>query len=139
MPIRVGLIGVGFWASKTTLRFGLNSIETFLGRGKEERVYRSRWLCWGPYLIGGICFTLAGLLNPQGRVFAITSALATFGGTAFLALLPTRLKGPPEGTPEAAVTIERSVPWLVVGTASILFLFLILGPSIRFATPLGSE
>ncbi len=132
VPLRIVLFGFGLGASKSTLRFGLKTIERFVGGAETERSRRARWICWGPYLVGGTSFTLAGLLNPLGKMFAVTSALATFGGAAFLAYLPTQLKPPPPSSREIPVSIERSLPWLVIGASALLLLFVVLAPSIQF-------
>lgn len=81
---------------------------------------------------GGLVFVAAGLLNPEGPYFAFTSALATFGGTAFLAWLPAWVKGPREATPQDALPLARSVPWCVAGLGATVLTLAVLGPAIYF-------
>jgi hypothetical protein len=131
-PLRVGLVLVGLLLSGFTVRFALRSIESFLGTDVAERRWRARWLCLGPYVAGGAVFTIAGLFNPQGPIFAFTSALATFGGTAFLAWLPAWVRRPATDTGPAPA-LPRSWPWVVAGGVSAFFIIGILGRGITLA------
>jgi hypothetical protein len=131
-PLRLGLIVLGAGISALTLRFALRTMEPFLTAQTAERRRRARWLCWGPYLLGGTVFTLAGLLNPYGREFAVSSALATFGGTAFLAWLPAWVKTPSMTTSNATMVLDRSPTWIGAGTASAIVTIAVLGRGVFF-------
>ncbi len=132
LPVRVGIVAIGAALSAATIRFALRSVGVFLGGEERERKRRMRWLCLGPYVLGGVTFTLAGLLNPEGAVFAVTSALATFGGTAFLAWLPAWL-GVRHTDDAPAPDIARSAAWIAAGVTSLVVIVGVLGPAIRFA------
>lgn len=129
--LRAGLVASGAAFSMLALRFARQGLEPFLGGDPTARRRRARWLCLAPYVAGSLAFTLAGLLNPLGPKFAVSSALASFGGTAFLAWLPSFVKGAPEGAPPAP-ELGRSVPWLAAGALAAVILFGVLAPGIRF-------
>jgi hypothetical protein len=128
LPIRIGLITAGAAISAATIRFAIRTVDVFIGPDAPERRRRLLWLCLGPYLLGGTVFTLAGLLNPEGRIFAFTSALATFGGTAFLAWLPAWVKAP--RTERPAEPLGRSPAWIAAGIASAILVLAVLSRGI---------
>src|SRR4029453_5725352 len=64
-------------------------LDPFLGPAAEERQVRARTVCLLPYLVGGLTFVTAGLLNPHGLYLVlISAAAASFGGTSLLAWYP---------------------------------------------------
>lgn len=132
LPVRVGLVTLGAVLSALTLRFALRTVDAFLAADGAERRRRLRWLCWGPYLVGGTIFVLAGLQNPHGPVFAFTSGLSTFGGTAFLAWLPAWVKAPRSEGRGASGALARSPGWIAAGVASGLVVLVVLARGISF-------
>ena len=89
-------------------------------------------LCLVPYLAaGGALLTIAALFNSEGPIYALTSALATLGGTSALAWMPACVPDGPVASPGARV--ERSLPWVVVGVLAAIFCLAFLGPGISIA------
>jgi hypothetical protein len=108
-------------------------LEPFLGPGAEERQVRARTLSLCPYVVGGLTFVAAGLLNPHGLYLVlISAAAASFGGTSLLAWYPVVwARRPPVGAQTPPLGVPRSRAWLV-GAAVVLILFVgVLGPGIR--------
>lgn len=131
LPLRASIIAVGIAVSVFALLYGRRTIEPFLGVTDRKR--RLRILCWGPYFIGGIAFPLSAAFNPEGRVFVITTALATLGGTAWLAwFLPFIADKPPNGASDERLGVPRSHGWMAAGLGALLFTLFVLGPSIPF-------
>ena len=109
-------------------------LEPFLGPAAEERQVRARTLCLLPYVVGGLTFVTAGLLNPHGLYLVlISAAAASFGGTSLLAWYPGLwARRPPVSAQALPLGVPRSRAWLV-GAAIALVLFVgVLGPGIRF-------
>ncbi len=124
---RAGLFVVGITLTQMTRAWGLRGLEGLVGGDPA----RARWLCWWPYFVGGTAFTLAGFMNPMGPKFALTSALATFGGKFFLALLPKWVR--PSTIPsEPALALGRSRGWIAAGLGAAVLLFGLLARSIVF-------
>jgi hypothetical protein len=51
-------------------------LEPFLGPAPEERQARARTLSLLPYVVGGLTFVAAGLLNPHGVYLVLISVVA---------------------------------------------------------------
>jgi hypothetical protein len=133
---RLGLTVLGaflyFWWAPRVL---MPPLEPFVGANPEERLRRTRTLTLLPYLVGGVTFVVAGLLNPHGFVLVlISAAAASFGGTSLLAWYPglwaRRSVG---GSREPVLGVPRSVPWLVLGCVVLAFFVGVLGPGIALA------
>jgi hypothetical protein len=89
-------------------------------------------LCLVPYLAaGGALLTIAALFNSEGPIYALTSALATLGGTSALAWMPACVPNGPVASHGARV--ERSLPWVVVGALAAIFCLAFLGPGISLS------
>lgn len=111
-------------------------LDPFLGTGAERQV-RVRTLSALPYVVGGVTFVAAGLLNPHGIYLVLISAVAaSFGGTSLLVWYPrVWARRPPVAPEEAPLGVPRSRAWLV-GAAFTLILFVgVLGPGVRIAGP----
>ena len=132
-PFRLGLtaLGAGYWA---VVQLSLRELSPFLG-SEPQRWRRAVRLTVLPYLVGGLLYVAAGLLNPVGAYLVlISAAAASFGGTSGLAwmaqLLRDERRFPPRDGP--ILRIPRSIPWLVAGAAIALLFVGVLGPGIRF-------
>jgi hypothetical protein len=127
LPIRLGIIASGIAVSLAGLWFGARTIDTFVGPLDRRR--RGRWLCLGPYAVGGIVFPVSAALNPAGSVFMFTTALATLGGTAWLVWLAFLVKDTPR-TEVPLVELRRSPAWIAAGVLAAAFTIFVLGPGI---------
>lgn len=128
LPIRLAIIACGVAISLAGLGFGARTIGTLVGPTDRRR--RGRWLCLGPYVVGGIVFPLAAAFNPGGPMFMVTSALATLGGTAWLVWLAFLVK-PQTADATEAKPIERSIGWIVAGVLAAAITVFVLGPGIE--------
>jgi len=118
-----------FWWAPQVL---MPPLAPFVGSGGEERRRRTRTLTLLPYLVGGVTFLAAGLLNPHGLVLVlISAAAASFGGTSLLAWYPglwaRRARTSPGGP---TLGVPRSVPWLALGLVVLVVFVGVLGPGI---------
>jgi len=112
-------------------------LEPFLGAGAERRQARARTLALLPYVVGGLTFVLAGLLNPHGLYLVlISAAAASFGGTSLLAWYPGLWARRPAVAPEIALLgVPRSRGWLVAAAIALVLFVGVLGPGVRFGGP----
>jgi hypothetical protein len=132
---RIGLAFLGGWLYFVVApRLFMPHLEPFLGREQPTREARAQRLTLLPYLVGGLAYLLAGVLNPHGfRLVLISAAGASLGGTSLLAWYPPlwakKRGGSGVGAPLA---IRRSVVWLVAAAIVLGLFVLILGPGIGF-------
>jgi hypothetical protein len=100
------------------------------GSGASSR--REAWrLCLAPYLAaGGALLTVAALWNSEGPLYALTSALATLGGTSALAWMPACVSVRP--VEPAGAHVQRSLSWLVAGVLAAGLCLAVLGPGVAF-------
>lgn len=123
-----------------TLFLANHLVEPLLGDEPSVRSSR-RWTLTIPaYLFGSTLVTSTSLLTRGVPEAALTAAIANFAGTLFLAYMPLFFSSdtfyPSRGSHANAKSIERSIPWLVVGAASTLAAVFVLGPGLgRFDEP----
>ena len=132
--VRVLLVMAGAMISMVMLGLGLQQLRPFLPAEMAARRRLSRLFCILPWaVVGGGVMTLAAAFNHYGLSFAGSSALATIGGGAFLAWLPTWVERVriPEG--HAPIALVADGLWMGLGGLSLVFLFASLGPGIFFA------
>jgi hypothetical protein len=129
---RIGLTLIGVGISVATLLLLKAELQVYLGPGaRADRKGIARWLCLGPYVsAGGVLLTGGALLNELGPMFAVSSAAATLGGTAWLAWMPAWIHESSGGSP--AVPVARSGIWIALGVTAVLFELLAFGPGIRW-------
>ncbi|HEY3588252.1 MAG TPA: hypothetical protein VGK85_13920 [Myxococcaceae bacterium] len=110
-------------------------LAAFVPADREERTARVRRLTVLPYLVGGVTFVLAGVLNPLGWVYVLISAVAaSFGGTSLLAWYPGLwARRTPANPPAVPLGVPRSPGWLVAAGIVLVLFVGVLGPGI----PLG--
>jgi len=108
-------------------------LEPFLPAAPAERLSRARTLSVLPYLVGGVTFVLAGVLNPLGWVYVLISAVAaSFGGTSLLVWYPVLwARRTPVGSPRVPLGIPRSLAWLAAAAVALIVFVGVLGPGIR--------
>lgn len=128
LPIRIGIVAIGLAVSIAGLRFGARTIDAFLG--SEDRRRSARWLCLGPYAVGGLVYPLAAAWNPGGPIFVLTSALATLGGTAWLVWLAFLAKPHARQGAMPTIPLPRSPGWIVAGLVAAVVTIAVLGPGI---------
>jgi hypothetical protein len=127
--LRFGIAAGGIAISLLGVFWGRRNITMFLPQDPVRRKKSIRMLCWAPYFVGGAVFVLSAAFNPQGPRYLITVALATFGGTAWLAWFLPFMVRPSDDEQQVVVA---STGWRVVGIMAALFTVAVLGPSIRF-------
>ena len=129
LPIRLVIVVCGVAISLYGVFWGRRTLVGFLPRDAAHRKRSVRMLCWVPYFVGGTIFVLSAAFNPEGSKYLVTVALASFGGTAWLAwFLPFMVR---EGD-EQPRYVAASPGWRVVGIVAALFTVAVLGPSVRF-------
>ena len=106
-------------------------LEPFLGTGPERQV-RARTLSVLPYVVGGITFVSAGLLNPHGIDLVLISAVAaSFGGTSLLLWYPrVWARRPPVAPEEVPLGVPRSRAWLVAAAFTLILFVGVLGAGV---------
>jgi len=110
--LRAPLIAAG-----GALAFGtIRTLNPHLGPG---RVASGRALALLPWAVVGCgVMTAAAMLNVYGMEFAISSGMATVGGTSFLAWMH-RIE---RGAPVEPIVVHRSRTWLLLGAVALLLL-----------------
>jgi hypothetical protein len=130
---RLGLTVLGavlyFWWAPRVL---MPPLAPFVGTAAPERERRTRTLTLLPYLVGGVTFVVAGLLNPHGLVLVlISAAAASFGGTSLLAWYPRIwARRAPVGPAEPTLGVPRSTGWLVLAAIVLAIFVGVLGPGL---------
>jgi len=131
---RFGLVVVGAVAYWGAIHLSLVELSRLLGSA-PGRIRRAVLLTVGPYVVGGILYVAAGLLNPVSPILVlISAAAASFGGTSGLSwmaqLLRNERRFPLAADP--AIRIPLSIPWLAAGVLTALLFVGVLGPGLRF-------
>ncbi|WP_136968607.1 hypothetical protein [Polyangium sorediatum] len=130
--VRMALTLAGAVISAAALRVLLRRLDPHLGAELPARVSAARVLCWIPYgAVGGVLFSVAALRNAEGMQFALSSALATLGGTFFLAWLPAWVKAP-RGEVERPLELAPMPAWVLTGAALTALTLGVLGPGFHF-------
>ena len=111
-------------------------LNPYLGSEPKERGNRANKLCLLPYIVGGVTYVAAGLLNPMSMQFVLTSAAAaSFGGTSLLAWYPGRVDDSFRAkAPAVPSGIERSWPWIVAALVMLGVFVGVLGPGIKLGS-----
>ncbi|MDP2345628.1 MAG: hypothetical protein Q8O67_32085 [Deltaproteobacteria bacterium] len=118
---RIGLTTLGLAISLLSLRVMLRAAAPWLGRVPETRVPAGRVLMLFPYfVVGGGAMSAAAALNYLDLKFMFTGALATLGGTSFLAWM--YFLEPKGGGEAPVVVVQRSKRIIIAGVAALLVL-----------------
>ena len=129
VAIRIAELVVGILLYIAIVRAGIRALATMLGTGATTRPAR-RTVAHLFDLVSGISAVLVGLLNPEGLVITIMSAMASsFGGLAgFISI------GFAQGATDdpRAFVITRRPALLLAGPAMLAAFALVLGPTLRF-------
>ena len=104
------------------------------GPPSEALVARASRIALVSYLTGAVVICAAGILNPQGFIFVLISAVAsTLGGASGLLWMMRMLRSPRFGRPDSAeLALPRSWGWIVMAAVALLIYVVVLGPGIRF-------
>jgi hypothetical protein len=122
--------GIGLYALFVVML--LRRLRPFLGAGGRGPRATARRLTLFPYLIsGGVLVTGAALLNSLGPIYALTSGLATLGGTSALAWMAACVDD--KARTDDPIAVERSWPWIAVGVVVAAVCVVVLGPGLVFA------
>jgi hypothetical protein len=90
----------------------------YLGTGGRDRVERGLQLALVPWaVVGGGVMTAVAALNVMGVKYAVTSAMATVGGTSFLSWFYQIERSFRIGTP---IDVMPSRPWMVAGFMALV-------------------
>ena len=114
---RLGLVALGgvlyFWWVPRVI---MPRLEPFVGP-VAERKRRTQTLTLLPYLVGGVTFVVAGLLNPHGFVLVLISAAAASLGTSLLAWYRECGRAvPPRASAEPTLGVSRASLARAAGT-----------------------
>ncbi|MEP6898322.1 MAG: hypothetical protein ABI870_07310 [Rhodanobacter sp.] len=115
----VGYIGV--------VRIATGMLVRMLG-GREQAAFVQRKIAMTVYFVGGACAFLVSLLNPQGFVITLVSAIAaSFGGTAGMFNVAFRPVG---SRPPTDFHVRRHYAIVAAGIAMTLAFAIVLGPTV---------
>ena len=104
------------------------------GPPSEALVARASRIALVSYLTGAVVICAAGILNPQGFIFVLISAVAsTLGGASGLLWMMRMLRSPRFSRPDSAeLALPRSWGWIVAAAVALLIYVAVLGPGIQF-------
>jgi len=127
---RVGLSVLGMALTLRWFFLLYSALEPLLA-GAVHRRRRAWLLCLVPWAaVGGVVMTGGALLNFLGPRYALTSALATVGGTFLLVWIPTAIRA--HAPARAPLGGRGRWGWRAAGAAALSFLFGVFGPGLRF-------
>lgn len=107
-------------------------LRPFLGSAPAQAVERARRLTLFPYLLGGVTYVAAGLLNPYGlKLILLSAAAASFGGTSLLAWYFTMRAARPLLAAPSTLGIRRRGAWMVAALLALVGFIGVLGRGIR--------
>jgi hypothetical protein len=127
---RGGLTLLGALTSLATFFHAVRMLDEFIGKdqGRRRRAFTLTLL---PYFLGGTANVLATIVGLGGLTrFALTAALATFGGTWLMVWIGFAVGRPRANTPHPPLTPTRNAGWLLIGTAALVVYFFLLGPGL---------
>jgi len=128
---QLGLVLVGVPSYAASVVVVARALQPFDQPGQPPR--RIRILSWTPYIAEGALAGLAGLRNPLGWFFVISSALAsTLGANAGLWSLPMIIRRRLLPTGEQVGTIPFSLGSITVGAVAGLLFIAVLGRGISW-------
>jgi hypothetical protein len=128
---RIALTALGGVSYLGVVALSVRLIAPRLEGDAEARVRQGSRLNLIAYLTGAVVYLLIGLLNPLGLVILLESVLpSSLGGTSGLLWMMQRLdrRKPPTGP---ALSISRSLGWILAAGAITIAYALILGPTLR--------
>lgn len=134
---QIGLVVLGVASYFASMLLVASKLMPFRAAPKPGRI---RSLCWTPYITDGILAGVAGLLNPAGLVYVLTSALpSTLGANAGLFSLPgiigrwsRKSTSSPENG-ERVAPISRSYAWISIGAVVVLLYIFVIGRGITWS------
>lgn len=134
MTFKLGLAVVGIAGYAAALAAAVRALEPLLGGDEATREARAKWLCFTPYVVGGLWFPLLALsLDPRGRDAALSLALALLAGCVWLAWVPSWV--PSAATSSAgARDVPASPGYMAAGLATAVLCAVVLAPSVTLGT-----
>ncbi len=135
LPWQIGLSTAGLAMTFGTLFLSNALAEPLLGGERQTREDRQWTLTLWPYLVGASLITASGALSRLGPEVAISAGAANFAGTLFLAYVPLFFSSDffypaVDDSPDRAMPMPRSTPWLVAGAASVILAMGVFGPGV---------
>ncbi|MDB2439241.1 hypothetical protein N9W89_11040 [Hellea sp.] len=124
---RIGLAVIGIYAYYRMMRLGSLTLGRMIGGGPNAQANRKR-IALGFYFINGCLAVLVSLLNPEGFVITLTSAIASSFGGLFGMFSIARAKY--EGD-EIAFRVTSTPILMAVGIVMTGLFAVILGPTIN--------
>lgn len=125
---------VAYFASMLLVAAKLKPFHRMQGPGRIRR------LSWTPYVTDGILAGVAGLANPAGMVYILTSALpSTLGANAGLFSLPgiigrwSRRSQAKSEDKESVAPIRRSYGWIGAAVILVLLYIFVVGRGITWS------
>jgi len=129
LPWKLALCAAGALTSVGSLVVLVRLIDPLLGVGRADRLRAARVLAWLPYAAGCAVVSIAAFANPLGVEYVATSALATFGGTSFLAWLPAWVRARRDSR-VPALDVPADAAWIAIGLVAAALCVGILGRGI---------
>lgn len=128
---RIALAVLGGLGYLGVVALSVRLIAPRLEGAAEARVRQGTRMNLIAYLTGATVYLLIGLLNPMGLVILLESVLpSSLGGTSGLLWMMQRLdrRKPPTGP---ALSVSRSLGWILAAGAITIAYALVLGPTLR--------
>jgi hypothetical protein len=132
---RLIMAATGGLAYFLVMLLAMRRLSRFVGSQKQGRYRRAVALSIVPYLTGSALYIIAGLLNPEGLILVLISAVAaSLGGTCGFLWGPQFFRDPDFApTSEEPIAIARSWGWIATAAIVAAVFIAVLGPGIRFA------
>jgi hypothetical protein len=128
---RLASVVIGGAGYALVIYFSLRKMDKLIGGGGTERVARGQTLALTSYLTGAMMAVLIGLLNPQGIVIVLISAVAsTLGGTSGLVWMMQMLDRK-KASSNSPLLLARNWFWICTGFIVTMLYAIIFGPTLH--------
>ena len=132
---RVGMALFGVAAYGYAVVFSVARLAPFFGEEQPQRIGRTRFLMWVPYVTGALLYLGAGALNPdRSALLLISAAASSLGGTSGLAWGFQFLHGPAFAQAKGpALRLPLHPGWVATSLLLSAAFVVVLGRGIVFA------